>query len=98
MRSSRSWTLNGFCPAPGCRMPGSWLGRPAVRVADPEHSGADGRVGLDARAGDAGLAEVERNLNLIHWCPGRGIDEQRRLVAGREAKLGAALAQPGQLR
>src|SRR6202000_439995 len=59
MRSSRSWTLNGFCPAPGCRMPGSWLGRPAVRVADPEHSGADGRVGLDARAGDAGLAEVE---------------------------------------
>src|SRR6202035_5602604 len=98
MSYSPSWTLSGFCPAPGCRMPDSWLGRPAVRVADPEHPGADGRVGLDARAGDAGLAEVERHRGLFDPCPGRGIDEQRRFVACREAKLGAALAQPGQLR
>src|SRR5689334_9872397 len=66
------------------------LGRPAVRVADPEHARADGRVGVDAGPRDAGLAEVDRHRCLVDPCPGLRIDEQRGVVARGQAEFGAA--------
>src|SRR6185437_2944828 len=74
------------------------LGRPAVRVADPEHARADGRIGVDAGPRDTGLAEVDRNRCLVDPCPGLRIDEQRGVVARGQAELGAALPQAQQVR
>src|SRR5580692_7597032 len=54
------WILTAFtCSSRSRNRLRGALGGPAVRVASPEHAGADGRVGLDAGSRDAGLAQVQ---------------------------------------
>ena len=63
----------------------------------PQHAAADAAVRLHADPGEPGPAQVQRQRVRLDRGTGRRVDQQRRVVAGRQAQLGPARAQPLQL-
>src|ERR1700760_2935727 len=91
IRTAFTWSSRSIEPRERIRR-GLGLDSPAIWVAGLEHARADGRVGLDAGLGDAGLAQVQRDAGLGDAVARLRVEHQRRVVAGGQAEVGPALA------
>ena len=63
----------------------------------PQHAAADAGIRLDAHPGSAGLPQVQRHRVVGDRRAGCRVDQQRGVISGGQAELGAALAEPLQL-